>query len=742
MGITFGACGLNLVDRSGAQPTFTPHSVNSSGRELDTPSDSPGGEPLATIWRNQQVLYRPDLLSEDPYDERQYLSGPYGDEVRSVIDVPFSHGTLALNSIEPDAFGRHVPVLQTLAGVLTEAFQRRDDLRALEDQLAQVRRSQEQLKLITDSARDAVIMIDPEDAITFWNPAAVAIFGYTREEIMGCQLHEVIVPEQYRAAHQGALPRFQQTGEGGAINQTLELTALRKGGEEFPIAISLASVHLGDGWHAVAILRDITEQKRSEADLQEARFAAEAADRAKSEFLANMSHEIRTPMNAIVGFTDLLHDTSLDADQRDYVGSVRTAAAALVALINDILDFSKVEAGRLELEVAPFRLRDVVFDVADLLRDNAARRGLEFIVDVAEDVPDGLRGDALRLRQVLVNLLNNAMKFTEHGQVVLEIRNDAAPGAPGRLRFAVSDTGIGIAVEAQNKLFEAFTQADTSTSRRFGGTGLGLSLSRRLVELMGGQIGVESVEGEGSTFAFDACLECDDQAHERAWPTLENLRGQYLLLAVQHPLRQQVLRRQADKLGLQVSAAADGAAATTCLTAGGGSPPIDLCVVDADLPGLTGDPVVTLRSAAGDMDLPIIVTVPTSDLSGQETHPKAASVRRPVRPDDLCRAFERATGLSGTTASETPGADPVAGLPLAGIKVLLAEDNPLNQKLAVLLLEAAGCEMSVAGNGRLAVEMVEAGSYDVVLMDVQMPEMVGSRRRGESARSPGVGNCR
>ena len=376
--------------------------------------------------------------------------------------------------------------------------------------------NERKLRTITDSALDAVIMIDSAGNVAYWNPAAEAIFGYSSEEILGQGVHAILTPLQYReAASQGFL-RFALSGQGAAIGKTLELTALRKDGTEFPIEISVNAIGQGGSWWAVAVLRDITERKQAEREIQEYAAAlesnnlvleqlyeaAEAANRAKSEFLANMSHEIRTPMTAILGFTDILLDDLKEPKALDAAQTVKRNGEHLLKIINDVLDISKIEADRFELEEVPWPPREIVAEVISLLHVRAAPKGLTLTDEYLGPQPETITTDPVRLRQVLVNLVGNAVKFTETGgvRIVTRLLDDAE--GETKLRFDVIDTGIGIPEEQIEGLFEPFVQADGSTTRDFGGTGLGLAISRRFARLMGGDVTAKSEPGKGSTFSL------------------------------------------------------------------------------------------------------------------------------------------------------------------------------------------------------------------------------------------------
>ena len=380
------------------------------------------------------------------------------------------------------------------------------------------RESESRLKAITGSARDAILMMDPEGRVTYWNPAAEGVFNYTSDEAMGHNLHGLIAPSRYHAAHLAALPEFKQTGQGEAVGKTLELQAQRKDGREITVALSLSAVNIKGSWHAVGVIRDITEQKIAAEVLRQAKEDAEAATRAKSEFLANMSHEIRTPMNAILGMAELLAETPLSGEQEKYVQLFHDAGENLLNLINDILDLSKVEAGQIKLEAVPFHLGELVEKIVEILGMRARDKGLDLIFHIQADLPFEVIGDPFRLRQILTNLIGNAIKFTENGEIILEVKTSAPVDPATRemeVVFSITDTGIGISADQVENIFEKFTQADASTARKFGGTGLGLTITKHFVELMGGTISVQSELGGGSVFSFTVAIARQDQPRPR-----------------------------------------------------------------------------------------------------------------------------------------------------------------------------------------------------------------------------------
>ncbi len=444
------------------------------------------------------------------------------------------------------------------------------------DALAQ---SEARFRSVVSSANVAIIQSDAQGRVRSWNPAAERIFGYGESEMIGQPL-KLLMPERLREAHHQGLRRVNDGGETRVVGHTVELIGLHRDGREFPIELSLAMWRNSEGMFFSGIIQDITERARHQTELLAAKEAAEAAARAKSDFLATMSHEIRTPMNGVIGMAGLMLDTPLSKAQRDMVDTLRSSAESLLTIINDILDFSKIEAGKMTLEELDFAPRQVVAEAIALLHQRALDRGLTIAVDMAPEVPETVRGDPGRLRQVLVNLIANAVKFTERGAVTVSVTN-----ADALLTFAVRDSGIGIPLEQQGRLFTAFTQADSSTTRRFGGTGLGLAICKRLVELMGGTIGLSSTPGVGSTFHFTAHLPARPTLIKAVVTaqTLPRLRGR-VLIAEDNTVNQRVTTAQVARLGVTSDVVANGVEALEALA----RLPYDAVLMDCQMPEMDG----------------------------------------------------------------------------------------------------------------------------------------------------------
>ncbi|WP_456425625.1 two-component regulator propeller domain-containing protein [Rhodocaloribacter sp.] len=596
----------------------------------------------------------------------------------------------------------------------------------LREEKEKVEAVNEQLKLLSLVARETdniVIIADASGRIEWINEALTRIVGYTLETLrrhVGETLKDVYRNPELEAAMQRAV-------EEGA-SSVFESKIRRADGTEIWVSSTLSPIQdeRGRVEKLVIIDTDITRQKMLEQELVDAREAALEAARTKSDFLANMSHEIRTPMNGVIGMTSLLLDTELTPEQLEFVQVIRNSGDTLLAIINDILDFSKIEAGKIELEEQAFELHEVVEEALELVATKAAEKGLELAHLIEDDVPVTVRGDVTRVRQVLINLLSNAVKFTDRGEVVVLLDAEPTEAARCRIHVAVRDTGVGIPADRLDRLFESFSQVDASTTRKYGGSGLGLAISKRLVELMGGTMWVESEEGVGSTFHFNIEVEAlpPGSRMEGRLPGVEALAGKRILIVDDNLVNRRMLTLQLGRWDMKPTAAATGQEALARIDAG---ERFDVALLDMQMPGMDGIMLATeLRRRTPTASLPIIILSSMGQRAHHEDLDLVAWLTKPIKKrrllNTLLSALQPGARPAIAARAGTFDAEMAKRQPL---RILIAEDNAVNQKVIRQFLERMGYVADAVANGLEVLDALRQSRYDVVLMDVQMPEMDG-----------------
>ncbi len=583
------------------------------------------------------------------------------------------------------------------------------------------------LNALIQNSPVGILVVDSKQNVQLCNSAFERLFEYTREEVIGKSIAGVFAGvEPLLEAHRLALDETSITRTAHVQRKDRSFVDV----ELHTVGLLVSGRLLG----SLGIYQDISIRKRAEEEMRRAKEAAEEASRAKSDFLANMSHEIRTPLNGVMGMTDLALDTELTQEQREYLDTAKMSADSLLTVVNDILDFSKIEAGRVDLEMATFDLRDNLEGLLKTLALRADEKGLELLCEIAPNAPGIVLGDSSRLDQVIINLVSNAIKFTQQGEVELKIEMETMEGDDCVLHFTVADTGIGVPLEKQKVIFDPFTQADSSTTRKYGGTGLGLTISARLVEMMGGKIWMKSEVGKGSQFHFTTRVRSYGEAivtGTAASP--EILRGVRVLVVDDNRTNRQILEAMLKRWKMISTSVEGGESALAELTdAQRVGEPYGLILTDVHMPSMDGFELVERIRRRPEWSAPTIMMLTSAGHRGDAERCRdlgvAAYLLKPIRQSELREAIARVLG-----ARERDGVIPLvtryslqdARDPKTVLRVLVAEDNAVNQRLAVRMLEKRGHRVAVAGNGHEALDALVKDTFDLVFMDVQMPEMDG-----------------
>ena len=601
-------------------------------------------------------------------------------------------------------------------------------IRRLDNSNEALARSEEKHRIVIENIEDGYYEINRNGRFVIFNQSFRKITGYDAHALERLDYRLLLTPAETKTVTQ----TFESIRQTGRPIKGFGLAIVRKDGTPRWVETSVSSItdRLGNHGGFRGILRDVTRRRQTDS-LRQEKVAAEAASRSKSEFLANMSHEIRTPLNAIIGMVELLLASSLSRDQREDLKVVQSAAYALLSVINDVLDFSKIEAGKLELEHSTFNLRDFLGEALKILAIKAHEKKLELAYHVAPDVPDRLIGDSHRFRQVLLNLIGNAVKFTEAGEIIVYARIKSLEVGQLLLHVAVRDTGVGIPTGKQALIFEAFRQADGSTNRKYGGTGLGLAVSAQLVNLMGGKIGVRSELGKGSVFHFTIAFKvAPDTAGGNALPQEVHLGGLKILVVDDNETNARIMCEMLASWKMVAKPAfstTTGAALMRKMKKRGLD--FDLALVDSDLPDPGTLALVQQLRQETKGRLRIIAMLTTTAAAQMDRFYSAgvsAMVTKPVRPSDLLDAVIQAQSAEPTRADQVPRKKSARqDVSLPALNILVAEDTPFNQKYIQRLLDSWHCRATIVGNGRLAVEALSRETFDLVLMDVQMPEVDG-----------------
>lgn len=583
-----------------------------------------------------------------------------------------------------------------------------------------------------ESAPDSMIVIDHNGKIIFVNEQTCRIFGYGITELIGQSIAQLL-PERFQSKHGEHIQGFFKQPNARLMGAGAELWAKRKDYTEFPVEISLSPFKGLDGVYVSAAIRDVTQRKEIEKELNVAKNAAVAANKAKSDFLANMSHEIRTPMNAILGMSQLALGTSLDEKQRNFIDRVHRSAESLLGIINDLLDFSKIEAGKLDIESVPFQLEDIMESLANLIAHRAEEAHVELNFFIDPQINTHLIGDPLRLGQILTNLGNNAVKFTEAGgEVIVSVACISENLKSITLQFKVTDTGIGISEKQQVQLFKSFSQADSSTTRKFGGTGLGLAISKRLVELLDGEISLESILGSGSTFQYTLTFDKQPEAPIENVSVAKDVRDTRVLVVDDNATARKILCDMLNHFNMRIDTANNGRQGLSKIVSADDVDPFKVILMDWNMPDMNGIKTTIAINELGLNNIPkvIMITAFSRDEVAHEARdlPITKILTKPITASSLLDAIHAALDFSYIPKQRAQKRSAQLNATIASLRnasILLVEDNEMNQVLAMELLLSNGLKATLAQNGKEAIEIIQETTFDAVLMDCQMPVMDG-----------------
>ncbi len=655
-----------------------------------------------------------------------------GKQVLYVVWKDITEVKIAEQSLQKLNENREREIIERTAALRETTKQLRMDIAERERAENAFRKSEIRNQAVLEANPDPMVLYDMEGKVVYFNPAFTATFGWHLDELRGKKL-DLFVPEE----NWPETRRMIEMVIKGKSFSGIESCRYTKNGVKIPVSISGAT-HKdlnGESLGSVINIRDISKLKQTELELTAAKEAAETANLAKTEFLAHMSHEIRTPMNGVIGMTELLLATPLSDEQNDFAQTISTSANALLNVINDILDVSKIEAGKLALEIMPFNLRLVLEEISDILSPKVFHKKIELAVLIDPELPPMVKGDPGRLRQVIINLAGNAIKFTEQGEVMLKFNRSEETSTHVGIHFSVTDTGIGISEADQQRLFLSFAQIDPSANQRFGGSGLGLAISKRLIEMMGGKIGVESMPGKGSTFWFSISLEKEKTLfQDRPLPDAALIKGKRILAVDDHTIHHEVLQAYLKSADCNFYSASTAKEAMKLLRlAAETNGPFDVVLIDNLMPGIQGEELVRTIKNDPCLAKAKLVVLTGSGLRGDAAKAKKAGfdayLTKPIKQYQLIACLMEVLGNAHQSADIKSVSfltrHSLKEMQNANVKILLVEDNIINQKLESLILEKFGFRVTIVSNGREAIQELAQTRYELVLMDVQMPVLDG-----------------